>query len=131
MGVFLKACGAVILAVFLILIVGKNNRDFGMVLSIAVCCMVALAAMEYIKPVLNFLDQIEELGGLDHNMVLILLKAAGIGLISDVCSLVCSDSGSASLGKILKILSCGVILWLSLPLYEMLIDLLQRILGTI
>lgn len=131
MGIFLKACGAVLISVILVLIVGKSNRDFAMILTIMVCCMVAIAAMEYIRPVLDFLNKVEDIGGLDHNMIGILLKIAGIGLISDISSLVCADSGSTSLGKIVKILSCVVILWLSLPLYAMFIELLQRILGTI
>ena len=131
MSVFLKACGGVLMAAILALILGKGNKDFAMILTVMACCMAALAAMEYIRPVLDFLGSVEEMGNLDHNMVRILLKAAGIGLISDICSLVCADSGSASLGKIIKILGCAVILWLSLPLYTMLIELLQRILGAI
>lgn len=131
MGIFLKACGAVLIAVILVLIVGKNSRDFALVLTVLVCCMVALTAMEYIRPVLEFLSQLERLGGLDHNMIRILLKVAGIGLITEICSLVCADSGSGSLGKVMKLLGTSVMIWLSLPLYAMLIELLQRILGDI
>ena len=131
MGIFLKACGAVLIAVILVLIVGKNSRDFALVLTVLVCCMVALTAMEYIRPVLEFLSQLERLGGLDHNMIRILLKVAGLGLITEICSLVCTDSGSASLGKVMKLLGTSVMIWLSLPLYAMLIELLQRILGDI
>lgn len=131
MGIYLKACGCLLLSVILILIVGKNNKDFGMVLTVGVSCMVALAAMEYIRPVLDFLEKIEDMGSLDHNMIRILLKVAGIGLISEVCSLVCTDSGSASLGKVMKLLGSSVMIWLSLPLYAMLIELLERILGAI
>lgn len=129
MGIFLKACGAVLIAVILVLIVGKNSRDFALVLTVLVCCMVSLTAMEYIRPVLEFLSQLERLGGLDHNMIRILLKVAGIGLITEICSLVCTDSGSGSLGKVMKLLGSSVMIWLSLPLYAMLIELLQRILG--
>lgn len=131
MGIFLKACGAVLVAVILILIIGKHSKDFSIVLTMLVCILVASAAMEYIRPVMEFLEKVEEIGDLDHNMIRILLKVAGIGLVSDICSLICADSGSASLGKVVKILSCAVILWLSLPLYAMFIELLQRILGTI
>ena len=131
MGIFLKACGATVIALVLVLIVGKNSKDFALVLTALVCCMVALTAMEYIRPVLDFVAKLEALGGLDHNMIRILLKVAGIGLITEICSLVCTDSGSASLGKVMKLLGSSVMIWLSLPLYAMLIELLQRILGAI
>ena len=131
MGIYLKACGAVLMTVILVLIVGKSNRDFGMVLTVLVCSMVVMAALEYIRPVMDFLERVEQIAGLDHNLIQILLKATGISLISDICSLVCTDSGSASLGKILNIISCTVILWLSLPLYAMFMELLERILGSL
>ena len=131
MGIYLKACTTVLLTVIVILVVGKGSKDFGLVLTVMVCCMVAMAAMEYIQPILEFLSKIEDIGGLDHSMIRILLKVAGIGLISEICSLVCADSGNASLGKVMKFLGCSVMIWLSLPLYAMLIELLQRILGAI
>ena len=131
MGIFLKACGGTVLTVVLVLIVGKNSKDFALVLTALVCFLVAITAMEYIRPVLDFLSTLESLGGLDHNMIRILLKVAGIGLITEICSLVCTDSGSASLGKVMKLLGSSVMIWLSLPLYAMLIELLQRILGAI
>ena len=131
MGIYLKACAAVLLSVVMILIVGKNSKDFALVLTVMICCMAAMAAMEYIQPILEFLSKIENIGSLDHNMIRILLKVAGIGLISEICSLVCADSGNASLGKVMKLMGSSVMIWLSLPLYAMLIELLQRILGAI
>lgn len=128
---YLKACGAVLIGVILILIVGKNSKDLALVLAAAVCVMVALTAMEYIRPVLEFLTKLEDLGNLDHSMIRILLKVSGIGLITEICSLVCADSGNASVGKVMKLLGSSVMIWLSLPLYTMLIELLQRILGAL
>lgn len=131
MSVYLKACGAVLIGVILILIVSKSSKDLALVLAAAVCVMVALTAMEYIRPVLEFLTKLEYLGNLDHSMIRILLKVSGIGLITEICSLVCADSGNASVGKVMKLLGSSVMIWLSLPLYTMLIELLQRILGAL
>jgi len=129
MELFVKTCGAVLLCVILILSFGGKSRDISMVLGIAVCCMVSLVALEYLKPVIAFIGQLEEIGGLDHSLVRILLKVTGIGLICEIAALVCSDSGCSSLGKTVKLMGAAVILWLSLPLYAMLVDLLQQILG--
>jgi hypothetical protein len=43
--------------------------------------------------------------------------------------MVCADAGNASLGKVLQILASAVILWLSLPVFTALIELIQKILG--
>ena len=129
MGLFVKSCGAILLTVILICAIGSRSKDIAMVLGLAACCLSALAALEYLKPVLSFVSQLEELGGLDHSLIAILVKSAGIGILAEIGSLVCTDSGSSSLGKGIKFLSTAVILWLALPLYSRMMELLQRILG--
>ncbi len=129
MELFAKICGGVLLAVVMILSLGNCSKDLSMVLGIAVCCMVFMGALEYLRPVIAFIEQLEELGGLDHSFVRVLLKVTGIGLICEIAALVCNDSGCGSLGKSLKLVGAAAILWLSLPLYSMLFELLKEVLG--
>lgn len=129
MELFIKTCGIVLLTVILMLALGSRSKEQAMVLGIAVCAMGALAALEYLRPVIDFISQAEQIGGLDHSLIKILLKVVGIGLISEIAALVCTDGGSSSLGKAVKLLGSAVVLWLSIPLYSMLMELLQRILG--
>ena len=85
--------------------------------------------MHYLEPVVDFLQTLEDLGGLDRNMTATLLKAAGIGMVTEIAGLVCKDAGNESLGKVMQLLGTSVILWLSMPLLTALIELLQKILG--
>lgn len=128
MTAFLQACAAVLLAVILILAQGKN-KEMGTLLSLGACCMVALIALSYLRPVIDFLGSLETLGGLDGTMVETLLKIAGIGMVSEIACLVCNDAGNSSLGKAVQLLGTAVILWLSVPLLTALVELLQTILG--
>lgn len=130
MSLFLKACGAALLAVILILTLGKG-REMGLLLSMGTCCLVALAALQYLRPVLDFLMSLESIGNLDGAMVKTILKIGGIGLISEISCLVCNDCGNASLGKTVQLLGSAAILWLSLPLFTALMELIQKILGDI
>ena len=131
MELFLKACGAVLLTVILVLSFNTQSRDLSLVLLIGVCCMTALVALNYLEPVIDFVRQLEQLGNIDSSLVRILLKAVGIGLISEIAALICSDAGSNSLGKGIQFLGSAVILWLSLPMFTMLMDLLRQIVGDI
>ena len=131
MELFLKACGAVLLTVILVLSFNTQSRDLSLVLLIGVCCMTALVALNYLEPVIDFIRQLEQLGNIDGSVVRILLKAVGIGLISEIAALICSDAGSNSLGKGIQFLGSAVILWLSLPMFTMLMDLLRQIVGDI
>ena len=69
------------------------------------------------------------MGNLRSDLLGILLKAVGIGLISEIAAVVCSDSGNAGLGKMIQLIGSVVILWLSIPVFQALLDLVQTILG--
>lgn len=128
MELFIQAAAVTLLAVILILTLDKQAKDMAVLLAIAVCCMVLGIAMAYFQPVLSFLSQLESLGALSSDMVGILIKVAGIGILMELCAMVCTDAGKASMGKALQMLGSAVILWLSLPIFTAMLDLVQAIL---
>lgn len=125
MELYWKAAGAAMLAVVMILML--RRQEFGVLLALAVCAMVAIAAMDYLRPVKELLDTLREMGELDDGLILILLKAVGIGLLTEMASMVCTDSGNGSLGKALQLLGTAVILWMSIPLFTALLELIREI----
>lgn len=131
MGLFWKAAAAALITVVLGLALGKQEKDISTLLTIAVCCMVVMIAINYLEPVLNFLWELETLGNLQGGMLGVLLKALGIGLVAEVAGMVCSDAGNASLGKTVQMLGGAVILYLSIPVFRALLELIQQILGEV
>lgn len=131
MTAFWQGAVAVLLTVILVLALGKHGKEVGLLLTLAVCCMVCVLALSYLQPVVDFIHQLQSIGQLDGGILEILLKAVGIGLIGEIASLICADAGNAALGKALQLLSAAVILWLSIPLLTQLMELLQQILGEV
>ena len=127
MGMYWKAAAGVLLAVVLILML--RRQEMGTLLSLAVCVMAACVALEYLEPVMELLGSLEAMGELDGAMITILLKAVGIGLVTEIACVVCTDSGNSAMGKALQLLGTAVILWLSLPLFTALLDLIREILD--
>ena len=128
---FLQAAAGVLLTVIMVLALGKEGKQTAILLVIGTCCMVSVLAIGYLEPVVAFIDRLAVIGNMNSQMISILLKVVGIGLIGEIASLVCTDSGNASLGKVLQILSAAVILRLALPLLEQLLELLERVLGEV
>ena len=126
MALYLKCAAAALMGVVLILALGR--KDQGLLLSLAICVMIAMAAAEYLNPVLELLGTLERLGGLDGGMTAILFKCVGIGLVTEIAGMVCADSGNASMAKALQLLGTAVVLWLSVPLFNGLLELIQEIL---
>lgn len=125
---FVQACAGAILAVILIL-TQEKKKELAILLSLAATCMAAFAALQYLKPVLDFLETLQSLGNLDSDLIRPLLKITGISILSEISSLICQDSGNASLGKGIQLLGTAAILWLSLPMLMALVEMLENILG--
>ena len=102
-----------------------------MLLIICVCSMVVVGALSYLKPVLAFARRLIHTGQLNNELLSVLLKAVGIGLVSQIAGLICSDAGNQSLGKALQMITTAVILCISLPLLEEILSLLETVLGEI
>jgi len=129
--IFIKAAAGIFIAVILGLTLAKQGKDISLLLTVLVCCMVVTAAVTYLQPVIAFLERLQTLGNLEQDMFQILLKAVGIGLIAELMTLICNDAGNTSLGKTLQILATAVIVWLSIPMLDALLELIDGILGAV
>jgi len=131
MDVFIKTAGLILLALLLGIVLTKEGKDFSILLTVFVCTIIALAALRYISPIIDFLTKLQVMGDLDPEILTTLLRAVGIGILSEIICQICADAGNASLGKTLQILSAAVVLWLSVPLFTGLIELVEKILVAI
>ncbi len=128
MSIFIKTSAAILVALVLHLILLKQGKDFSLLLTVTVCCIVVTAACQYLEPVFDFFQDLKVIGNLDQDMLSIILKSVGIGFLSEIVGLICSDAGNAAMGKTLQILASAVILWISIPLLESLLALIEEIL---
>lgn len=131
MELFLKATAAVLLAVIFYLVISGHSKELAILLTVAVCCMVLVTAGQFIRPVVGFVEELQSVGQLNNDYLSILLKVVGIGLLGEFAALVCTDAGNGTLGKVVQMLASCVILWLSLPLLNGLLDLIRDILGEV
>jgi len=93
--------------------------------------MIIITALSFLHPIVSFLQKIQKIGNIDSDLYTVLIKAVGIGVLSELSALVCKDAGNASAGKALQILSAIVVLWISIPIFEKILSLLDKILGKI
>ena len=131
MELFWKCVAGVLIAAILGPVLGQQEKGISVMLSVAVCAMGAVILLSYLEPVLDFLWELEAMADLREDMLGILLKAVGIGLVAELASVICSDGGNASLGKQMQLLGSAVILYISLPVFRSLLQLIQRILGEV
>lgn len=125
---FWKTAALVILAVILGTALSRTEKDIAVVLTGAVCCIVAATALRYLSEVLTFLQQLDRETGCTTPFLETLLKIAGVGLLTELTCLISADAGSSSLGKAMQILGNAVILSLSVPVFETFLTMIQEML---
>lgn len=128
---YLQAVAGVLLAVVVGLMLQHQGKEFSLLLTLSVCAITGILAASFLEPVIGFLMELESLGNLDSSLMRVLFKAAGIALISEISGMVCADAGFASLGKALQMTGTALILRLSVPVFQALLELIQNILGGI
>ena len=86
MELFWKAVGGLLISLVLGLFLRK---DMSLLLSLAVCVMIAGVAVYYLQPVLSLLDQIAQTANLQTETTATLLKVMGIVWITEIAGMVC------------------------------------------
>lgn len=131
MSVFFQATVGVLLAVVLTLTIRRQGSEMAMLLSLAVCCIVAGLAIRYLEPIVTFMLRLQSIASVDADTLRILLKAVGIAFTAEIAVMICEDSGNGALGKALQMLASAVILYLALPILTALLELVENILGNV
>lgn len=128
MDLYWKAIAILLVGTVLGLVLGK---DMALCLCLCVCTVVLMAVLQYLRPVMDFIRQLSQLASLQEDTVQILMKVLGLGLVSETAGLICTDGGCASFGKVVKLLSGAAVLWVSLPVFQSVIQMIQQILGEV
>lgn len=131
MNVFWKIAAGILTAMILWINLSKTNKDISALVSLSVCAMAVMAAASFLQPVVTFVRKVQGIGKLDADLVSTVLKVVGIGIISEITVLICKDAGNESMGKTLQFVSVGAVLWISIPVFERLLALLEKILGSV
>lgn len=125
---YLKVIAAVFVTVVVSAVVSKQAKDISVLIIILVCTMIMTVAAAYLHPILRFFSVLELTGSLNGGMLKILLKAVGISMLGEITALVCVDSGNAAMGKTVRLLGSAIILWIAIPLFETLLELIEGVL---
>ena len=125
---WIAAAGAVVAAV-LAVSVGQQHKDLALLLTVTASLLICLSAFYFLEPVLQFLRTLEAIGEIQSGALGTLLKITGVGLASEIVGVVCQDSGNSALARGVHLLGTAVILSLSVPVLQTLLELTQSILG--
>ena len=124
MNIFSIIVISVIVSVLAILI-KQNNPTYSVLLIIIFAVIITTVAINYLFGLTeNIMDS---LGTIDYapEFVKILLKAIVICVLSDLTSNICKDSGNGSIAVCIDVVTKVILLSLTLPIVEKLVEIIQ------
>lgn len=128
MGYFLQAAALAMVGAVLAIVVQKQVKELSILMVIACCAIILALAARFLEPIVDFATELRILGQLDGDMVAILLKTAGVGLIAELAIAVCEDAGEGTLGKMVRLCGSAAALYLALPLMTAVLTMIQGLL---
>lgn len=131
MEIFWKAAAVIVLTVILEAAVRKSEKDIAAVLSVTACCIVMTVAMQYLWEVITFFRELAGWFSGSESLMERMLKVSAVALVTELTSLISADAGNSSLGKAANILGNAAILYLSVPLLDSLLQIIQEITGNL
>lgn len=106
-----------------------RERSFRIVLALCCVALCGVLAVEFFRPVRQMVLRLTEMADISPAVFGPVWKAAAIGILTQTASNYCKDAGETSLVGILELSGILGILYVSLPLFSAVLDLLTVLMG--
>ena len=107
----------------------QHGAELSSVLALAGCVGLLIAALTVLTPVMTFLRRLSGLAGINAALLAPVLKAAAVGLLTQLTESFCKDAGEGALAKAVELCGGILALYALLPLASSVAELLQRMAG--
>ena len=126
---FLKVAGACLCAAVLASALERRDRALALGLGLLACAAALIALLRSLRPAARFLEELTELSGLGGEYLEPLLKAAGVGVATQIACAVCCDGGQNTLAKTVELCGVCAAALLTLPLLRAGLVLIRQMMG--
>jgi stage III sporulation protein AD len=116
------AAAAAVAAVFLGLLFQNEKKEYGLLLSIGICCVIFVGSIGKLQTVIDTLMEMKELSGLDSAYLVILLKMIGIAYVAEFSAGLCRDSGYSAVASQIELFGKLSLLGISMPVLQALLE---------
>lgn len=126
-----KITGLALITTVFVVLLRDHNKPLSIVVSAVACIGILMVGIQFIKPVLEVVEEIQSLSGLKNTMIQPLIKLVGIGILSNTATTICADAGEVALGKAVEMTGTILAMYVSLPLVLSSLELVKKLVGEI
>lgn len=110
-----------LVVIFLIMLAGSIRREYGLVVLIASTILLATYGLSSLRSIVERLNALEEVVGVDKEYLSILLKMVGIAYGTQLVVSLCRDAGNGAVAGQISMIGKISMLLVSFPVLEALI----------
>ena len=122
-----KILAFTLVALVVILIVEKNNKEIGMLLVLVASMCVFLSVFMSVKEIIIVLKKLANGAGINHAYLELLLKVTGIAYLVEIVKNVCMDAGNSTLASKTELAGKVSIAILAIPLITNVVSLIGSV----
>ena len=112
----------------LALVTKKHSGEFAVLLTISVVLIITTLALGILKPVLGFVESLQDTAELGDGMVGPVIRTLAIGFLTETGKNICEEAGEKTVGNVLSLAGSIGALYVLLPLLQGVLDLLESLL---
>ena len=128
MEVVVKIAAVSLLGTCTALLLRRSNPELAVPLGAAVCVFSLFALSGVLRPIRDFLNEVQSLSGLSSVYFLPVLKCVVIGIAAKAAADLCRDGGQSAMAGAVEFGGTAAALFVSLPLVRSFLELLQKLL---
>jgi len=124
----MKAAAAALAAAVTGLLIKKSNPDLSFALTAFTAAAVMLAAMNFLDGFAELVRTVRQMSGVSDKYILPVIKCAGIGICTKLCSELCRDASQNSVAVSVEMAGAVCALAVSMPLVLSMLKMLGTLL---
>ena len=121
--------GSALVMCVMIITVEQLKPELSLLLAIACGIVMTVFLLGFVSPVIDEISLIASSGGIDSDMIAVVIKSFGICVAVQTASDLCRDSGQTAIAGKLELGGRLALLILAMPLFRRLLDLALGIIG--
>ena len=125
MQILVKTAAAAVVGAVLCLVVKKHSPEHALLLTVAIAAAVVAGALDVVREVSDFIEQMGKSAGMSADAVTVVLKTVAIAILTRLCSGVCKDAGQASAEAAVELAGSVCAVYVALPLMRSMLTMVQ------
>ena len=123
----LTAVGLLLCTALLAVVLRAQRPELAMALSLLAAVLVAVAVLGRLTPLITSLRRMATLGVVSDSGLAVVLKGAGVCLITQLAADTCRDAGDSALAAKAELTGRVLLLLMAVPLYEQILTLVMEV----